>query len=206
MTIILSGCTTTEGLIFTEQSPAISSAPEISISSNVKEPESAGSAPDPAENLSLGTTNNEISVHPYIAELVSNIVDKISNPKMSEYERTKAAFDYMIWNTYLDELVGLDLWRIHGGGQQSSPFLEQRALSPLRFGVRIMPPPSPFCCVVWGFRRNMYQAPYLLGGGVSGESRLDNGTNRRGVVSLGQPARRQHLLPGLGALPVLPQK
>lgn len=76
-----------------------------------------------------------MSVHPYIAELVSNIVDKISNPKMSEYEWTKAAFDYMIWNTYLDELVGLDLWRIHGGGEQPIPFLEQRALSPQRFGV-----------------------------------------------------------------------
>ena len=68
---------------------------------------------------------------------------EIAAPGMSEYERAKAAFDYMIENTYLDEPIGLELWRIHGGGEKAILYLEQRALSPLRFGqgcARTTPP------------------------------------------------------------------
>lgn len=80
--------------------------------------------------------NSEIeSLHPYIQSLLDGITAEIAAPGMSEYERAKAAFDYMIENTYLDEPIGLELWRIHGGGEEAIPYLEQRALSPLRFGV-----------------------------------------------------------------------
>lgn len=73
--------------------------------------------------------------HPYLAGLVASIVEEISTPEMSEYEKTKAAFDYMITHVSMGEPVGLELWRIHGGGDTPIPFVEQRALSPLRFGV-----------------------------------------------------------------------
>ena len=74
-------------------------------------------------------------LHPYLQELVDKVVDQIAVPGMSDYEKAKAAFDYMIENTYLDEPIGLELWRVHGGGEEPISYLEQRALSPLRFGV-----------------------------------------------------------------------
>lgn len=54
---------------------------------------------------------------------------------MSEFEKSKAAFDYMLLHTDIGEPVLSDLWRIHGGREEAIPFLEQRALSPLRFGI-----------------------------------------------------------------------
>ena len=74
-------------------------------------------------------------IHPYVQQLLQTAANDLIEPEMSEYERVKAAFDYMIIHTAIEEPEGLSLWRIHGGGDQPIPFLEQRALSPLRFGV-----------------------------------------------------------------------
>ncbi|WP_195282401.1 transglutaminase domain-containing protein [Harryflintia acetispora] len=81
------------------------------------------------------TSPEDETANPYIGELIRNTADKLVRPGMTEYERAKAAFDYMIENTVLDDPVGQDLWRVHGGGEEPIPFVEQRALSPLRFGV-----------------------------------------------------------------------
>ena len=77
----------------------------------------------------------EESLHPYLEELISQTASQLIQPGMGEYERAKAAFDYMVEHTVLDQPIGLDLWRVHGGGDQPIPYLQQRALSPLRFGV-----------------------------------------------------------------------
>lgn len=74
-------------------------------------------------------------MHPYVKQLVETAAKSLLTPDMGEYERVKAAFDYMIWHTSIDDPVGLSLWRVHGGGEEAIPFLEQRAISPLRFGV-----------------------------------------------------------------------
>jgi len=60
---------------------------------------------------------------------------ELLTPGMSDYQKAKAAFDYMITHTVMEEPIGAELWRVHGGGEEPIPFLEQRALSPLRFGV-----------------------------------------------------------------------
>ncbi len=73
--------------------------------------------------------------HPYLEKLVSEIVEEITTPAMSDYEKAKAAFDYIITHVSMGEPIGLDLWRVHGGWDAPIPFVEQRALSPLRFGV-----------------------------------------------------------------------
>lgn len=131
----LSGCAVVEDRPSTEQSSAPSPIPESIPPSNAEmaEPDSAVSQTEEAPPTTA--PDSETDVHPYLAELVADIVEEISTPEMSEYERTKAAFDYMIQHTYLDEPIGLELWRVHGGGEQPIPFVEQRALSPLRFGV-----------------------------------------------------------------------
>lgn len=92
-----------------------------------QEPSRSESAlPEPHENTIANA---------YINGLVEQTAAKIEKPGMTEYERVKAAFDYMIENTVLDEPIGPALWRVHGGGEEPIPFIEQRALSPLRFGV-----------------------------------------------------------------------
>ena len=74
-------------------------------------------------------------LHPYLFELTVPIIKEISTPDMSDYEKAKAAFDYMITHVSMGEPIGSELWRIHGGGEEPIPFVEQRAISPLRFGV-----------------------------------------------------------------------
>lgn len=74
-------------------------------------------------------------LHPYLHTLVQQALDTFYRPGMSEYERAKAAFDYMIDHTVFDEPVGPELWRIHGGGDAPIPYLQQKALSPLRFRI-----------------------------------------------------------------------
>lgn len=73
--------------------------------------------------------------HPYLKALLEETAGRLVTPGMSQYDRAKAAFDYMIQNTVFAEPVGPELWRVHGGGDQPIPYVEQRALSPLRFGV-----------------------------------------------------------------------
>lgn len=137
LAVSLSSCSSPENTSSTVTSSLDESVIEQNIpsssSSTVVPPviDPSESAPDiPAEDIA-----NETELHPYLAELVADIAGQISTPQMSEYERTKAAFDYMIEHTVLDEPIGLELWRVHGGGESPIPFLEQRALSPLRFGV-----------------------------------------------------------------------
>ena len=108
----------------TSTAPAETTVPETTTPEvTMLEPDSSA----PEETNSLG-------IHPYLQQLVEDTVEQLVTPEMSEYERTKAAFDYMIEHTYLDEPIGLNLWQIYGGGEPI-PFVEQRAISPLRFGV-----------------------------------------------------------------------
>ena len=77
----------------------------------------------------------EGGVHPYIRELAEKRAETLLTPGMSDYRKAKAAFDDMITHTVMGEPVGAELWRVHGGGEEPIPFLEQRALSPLKYGV-----------------------------------------------------------------------
>ena len=115
------------------QAPQAGGAPAPS-----SQPTSAPAQPGPEVSADEGGTpqeGNPLGVHPYLWELASQAAGQLASPGMGEYERAKAAFDYMVEHTVLDEPIGLDLWRVHGGGDQPIPYLEQRALSPLRFGV-----------------------------------------------------------------------
>lgn len=77
----------------------------------------------------------ETGLHPYLRELVRAAAEEITTPEMTDYEKVKAAFDYMIAHTSFEEPVGLDLWRVHGGGDEPIDYIQERALSPLRFGL-----------------------------------------------------------------------
>lgn len=98
-------------------------------------PTDEGASQAPGQESSSDVESISAEIHPYLEELVSRVADSLLVPQMSEYERAKAGFDYMIENTFVGEPIGLSLWRVHGGGEAAVPFIEQRALSPLRFGV-----------------------------------------------------------------------
>lgn len=74
-------------------------------------------------------------IHPFVKSRLQEIASMLLTPDMSEYARAKAAFDYVLDNMTREEAVGQELWRIHGGGDTPIPYLEQRALSPLHFGI-----------------------------------------------------------------------
>ena len=78
---------------------------------------------------------SEPSVRSYLDRLVEDTASELTTPDMTEFEKAKAAFDYMIENTVFDAPIGLELWRVRADGEEAPTFVEQRALSPLRFGV-----------------------------------------------------------------------
>lgn len=95
----------------------------------------------PGEDGESQTTQNTPQKEPYptpnayLTQLVEQAAAAFLTEDMSEYERTKAAFDYMLENTAINEPVGQELWRLHSNAEQAIPFVEQRAISPLRFGI-----------------------------------------------------------------------
>lgn len=167
---MLSGCTASGEQDFTNKPPTAPQNSASSISSSMEASGTDEPTPNPGKSQSSEADSDKIQVHPYLAGLIFDIVEEISTPEMSEYERAKAAFDYMIRNTYLDEPIGLNLWRIHGGGEQPIPYLEQRALSPLRYGVGMC---EDYAAALTLLLRGMgLQAEYVPGLTYSAEGHL----------------------------------
>lgn len=88
----------------------------------------------PARPASPGTSKGPSS-NPYLNQLIADTIAKFAAPEMAEFEKAKAAFDYMIENTVLDEPIGLGLWRIYSPEGSRLSFVENRSLSVLQYGV-----------------------------------------------------------------------
>lgn len=124
-----------------------SNADISSIGSVSEVPSSAPSEPSPHPPADVASSEAEPtpslpaqesgspSENPYLNTLIADTISKFAMPKMTEYERAKAAFDYIIANTVLDEPIGLDLWRTHGDSETPLSFVENRSLSVLQYGV-----------------------------------------------------------------------
>ncbi|MCI9458187.1 MAG: DUF362 domain-containing protein [Oscillospiraceae bacterium] len=120
--------------------------------------------------ISLDKTGADTKAHPYLRELAASIAKELVSPEMNEYERAKAAFDYIITHVSMGEPIGPELWRIHGGGDAPIPFVEQRALSPLRFGVGMC---EDYAAALTLLLREMgLSAEYVLGLTFSAEGHL----------------------------------
>ena len=70
----------------------------------------------------------------YIVRLADGIAQDLLAPGMDETEKVRAAYEYVIQNTWFAPPIGLDAWRWRGDGPQPD-YLEQRAISPLAFGI-----------------------------------------------------------------------
>lgn len=128
--LLLTSCSQADELVWTQASAIVSSTSDASSASSGSEaPESRASV---VSNLENAGTQEKTS---YIDQVVRDTIAKFATPGMTEYEKAKAAFDYLIENTYLDDPVGLDLWRIRGEGDELPSFVENRSLSVLLYGV-----------------------------------------------------------------------
>lgn len=97
---------------------------------------SPASDPDRSDREALPATNPaNLTAREYIEQLARETAAAFTEPGMSEYERAKAAFDYMIATTNLAEPLGLELWRIRSGGGEQLSYVENRSLSVLLYNI-----------------------------------------------------------------------
>ncbi|MEG1849805.1 MAG: transglutaminase domain-containing protein, partial [Oscillospiraceae bacterium] len=69
-----------------------------------------------------------------IEQALLQIAARLPDERTSERTRAKAAYDYVIENTWFGPPVGLTVWQIRGEAKPPD-YLENRALSPLLFGI-----------------------------------------------------------------------
>lgn len=91
-------------------------------------------SPSEEEQIASESLESEESKR-YINQFADEVVWEIISPTMSEYEKAKSIFDFMIINTSLAEPVGLDLWRIRENVTQPPTYVENRSLSVLLYGM-----------------------------------------------------------------------
>lgn len=71
----------------------------------------------------------------YIRQVVEDTIPKFAEPQMSEYEKVKAAFDYLIETGYYQWPLGLDVWRMRCGEGEMPSYVENRSLTILLNGI-----------------------------------------------------------------------
>ncbi len=125
--LVLFGCVRRDAAVF--PAPAASSSAQKNIPEQTATEPSRGILPPPAQ---AAPPEKQLG---YIEQAAQDVIAKFAAPEMSEYERAKAAFDYIIATTTLDKPLGLDIWRVRGDYDAPPPFVENRALSVLLYNV-----------------------------------------------------------------------
>jgi len=93
----------------------------------------------PVESENAGELNASLPTLPspeeYIRQVVLETIDRITEPNMSEAQRTKAAFDYLIEIGDYQWPILLDIWRIRSTDDSNPSYVEIRAVNFLLTGV-----------------------------------------------------------------------
>ena len=71
----------------------------------------------------------------YVTQLADQIIAELVTDEMGRFEQVQAAYEYVISNTVFAEPIGLDAWQYRGESQYPPSYAENRALSPLAFGI-----------------------------------------------------------------------
>lgn len=103
----------------------------------------------------------------WIASLADGSPRRFWARELPPAEEIRAAYLWLIENVYFADPVGLDAWRYHGDPDAPPPYLENRALSPLRFGVGSCEDFAAAMAVL--LRRMGYKAQYVSGLTISVE-------------------------------------
>lgn len=99
-------------------------------------PAPIGSESQPEAAVSFTSWGPEEPVEDYVDWLVQQTLAEIQHPGMTEYEKAKAAYDYLLDSVTSDDLVCPEIWRVYSEDPDTPiPYLENRALSILRFHV-----------------------------------------------------------------------
>ncbi|MDE7230271.1 MAG: hypothetical protein K2N56_07310 [Oscillospiraceae bacterium] len=97
---------------------------------------SAEPAPEPnPEKVYLDPADYLPSTADYVQQIVREHVAKIEKPDMTEYEKVKAAADYVMSIGYYTVSPALDVWRWRTAGDSVPTYEEMRGLNMLLFGA-----------------------------------------------------------------------
>ena len=89
----------------------------------------------PPEPVYLDPADYLPSTKDYIQAVVREHVEQIETPGMSDYEKVKAAADYVMALGYYSISPALDVWRWRTAGDTVPTYEEMRGLNMLLFGV-----------------------------------------------------------------------
>lgn len=137
--ILLAGCGATD-ISESQQDAVVSDTPESGQSDVAADTSDSSvgltknSAPD-VEDISAAVSSHLPSTSEYIQQIVEDSVAVFFESGMSEYEKVKAAYDYLIGIGYYTRPVALDIWRFRSQGDTVPSYVETRSLNMLQFGI-----------------------------------------------------------------------
>lgn len=123
----LCGCAVSEGIPEETSSDSISSEQSSSLESTEPEPIPEKVYLNPADYLP--STEN------YVSQIIKEHAAKIEQPEMTEYEKVKAATDYIMSIGYYTISPALDVWRWRTAGDSVPTYEEMRGINMLLFGA-----------------------------------------------------------------------
>lgn len=88
-----------------------------------------------SETRSQNPADDLPTVREYIRQVVKEHVSKIEKPDMTEYEKVKAAFDYILEIGFYEDAPALDVWRWRTAADEAPTREEMRGLNMLLFGA-----------------------------------------------------------------------
>ncbi|WRS28111.1 transglutaminase-like domain-containing protein [Oscillospiraceae bacterium MB08-C2-2] len=107
-------------------SPSSTQEMEVSLS---PEP----SVPEPFKDIS--SIPEQIPPVNYVRELADQLIGELIASDMNPEESIQKVYLYLIDNVYFAEPVGLDVWQWRSSQTEPPTYVENRAISPLAFGI-----------------------------------------------------------------------
>jgi len=123
--VLLCGCAAGEGGSVRQPDPSASESSR----SLTEAPESSQPLPESEPAPELPTPQE------YIRSVADGCAAEFCDPSMTEYERVKAAYDWLIERGTYTSPVALDVWRFRSEGGSLPSYVENRSLSMLLWGL-----------------------------------------------------------------------
>lgn len=101
---------------------------------NAAPPSSEAGSAAPLEPAAPTPSDNLPSTAAYLQQVVQEHAARIEQPGMSEYEKVKAAFDYVMELGYYQRPIALDVWRWRTAADTMPSYEQMRGLHMLLFG------------------------------------------------------------------------
>ncbi len=111
---------------------------KISESSSLEQISAVSSEPEPEpipEKVYLNPADYLPATADYVSQIIKEHAAKIEKPGMTEYEKVKAATDYVMSIGYYTVSPALDVWRWRSAGDSVPTYEEMRGLNMLLFGA-----------------------------------------------------------------------